>query len=178
MAVGTTELPRAQLGGEWVPLEDAVIIAMLELAQCSASDEVWDLGCGDARTLAAAVRPPFAAARAVGVEVQADVAARAVAMDGVRVVVGNAADEALLAREGIARASVVLLFVTANLLHALAPILARLCAPDCRVVAATHAFDAPPVAQRVVSSDDLPAGTAPMPTGLRRTVRLWLVRDL
>lgn len=170
---------RVEMGGAFVPLEDAVIHAMLELAACSATDEVWDLGCGDARTLAAAVSPPFAAARAVGVELQSDVAARAVARDGVRVVVGNAADESLLAREGIARASVVLLFVTANLLGALAPILARLCAPDCRVVAATHAFHADwrPVAQRVVSSDDQPAGTPPMPAGLRRTVRLWLVRD-
>lgn len=173
-------LPRAELGGDFVPLEDAVIHAMLELAETGGADEVWDLGCGDARTLAAAVRPPFAAARAVGFELQPDVAARAAAMDGVRVVVGNAADEALLAREGIARASVVLLFVTANLLSTLEPIIARLCSPDCRVVAATHAFEGGwrPVAQRVVSSDDQPAGTAPMPSGLRRTVRLWVVRDL
>lgn len=172
-------VPRAQMGGDWVPLEDAVIHAMLEIAACSVSDEVWDLGCGDARTLAAAVRPPFGATRAVGVELHGDIAARAVETNGVRVVVGNAADEALLAREGIARASVVLLFVTANLLSTLAPIFARLCAPDCRIVAATHTFDADwrPVAQRVVDSDNQPAGTAPMPAGLRRTVRLWIVRD-
>ncbi|KAJ1626457.1 hypothetical protein T492DRAFT_910094 [Pavlovales sp. CCMP2436] len=147
-------VPRAHLGGGWVPLEAPVIMAMLELASCCATDNVWDLGCGDARALHMAVRSPFSAAAATGIELDPEVAARAAtaraegALAGseanviARIIVGDAADEELLTGTGISEATLVVLFVTPGLLGALAPLLRKLCSPACRVIAATHSFDA------------------------------------
>ncbi|KAG8470869.1 hypothetical protein KFE25_009290 [Diacronema lutheri] len=175
-------VPRAHHGGEWVPLEMPVLTAMLELARCTAEDSVWDLGCGDARALTVALLPPFSAASATGVELSAHTAALAAAhiehalarpdvRARVRIIVGDAADPLLLANAGIASASVILLFVAPALMRALAPILRAHCAPTCRVVAATHAFDPvwPAFEQRVFEGA--------FAAGLRRTIRLWRVGD-
>lgn len=188
-------LARAHHGGAFVPLEAPVITAMLELARCTPADSVFDLGCGDARVLTAAVLPPFSAACATGVEANPQVAALAKARIGsvlgpdvrVRVIVGDAADAVLLAEAGISSASVVLLFVAPALMLALAPLLHSLCAPTCRIVAATHAFGPAwrHAEQRVVGGvggGQLPGGPgavdgAPLPAGMRRTIRLWLAGD-
>eukprot|EP00004_Rigifila_ramosa_P002678 TRINITY_DN12760_c0_g1_i1.p2 TRINITY_DN12760_c0_g1~~TRINITY_DN12760_c0_g1_i1.p2 ORF type:complete len:114 (+),score=27.71 TRINITY_DN12760_c0_g1_i1:3-344(+) len=56
--------------------KETTAAAALQLAKVTADDVVFDLGCGDARVLTEAARPPFGA-RGVGVEIEEDVAALA-----------------------------------------------------------------------------------------------------
>src|SRR5688572_18258782 len=50
----------------YVPTDDAVVAAMLRLAEVGPDDVVYDLGCGDGRIVVAAAR---LGARAVGVDI-------------------------------------------------------------------------------------------------------------
>jgi len=51
----------------WVPTPDAVVHAMLTMAQVTPQDLVLDLGAGDGKIAIAAAKPPFGA-RSVGIE--------------------------------------------------------------------------------------------------------------
>jgi SAM-dependent methyltransferase len=95
----------------WVPTFDAVILAMLSMAQVTAQDRVLDLGAGDGRIAIAAAKPPFSA-RAVGIEYDAELVGLAgclVAADGladrVRIVRGD------IFKEDLGQPSVVTLFL-------------------------------------------------------------------
>jgi len=69
----------------WVPTFDAVMIAMLSMAQVTPEDRVLDLGAGDGRIAITAAKPPFGA-RARGIEYDAELAQLAtclVAAEGV-----------------------------------------------------------------------------------------------
>lgn len=57
----------------WVPTFDAVVLAMLGMAQVTSQDLVVDLGAGDGRIAIAAAKPPHDA-RAVGVEYDPELA--------------------------------------------------------------------------------------------------------
>jgi SAM-dependent methyltransferase len=79
----------------WVPTFDAVILAMLSIAQVGPQDRVLDLGAGDGRIAIAAAKPPFGA-RAVGIEYDRELAKLAACFvqveglaDRVRIVEGD-----------------------------------------------------------------------------------------
>jgi SAM-dependent methyltransferase len=55
----------------WVPTSDAVVLAMLTMAQVAPEDLVIDLGAGDGRIAIAAAKAPFGA-RSVGIEYDPD----------------------------------------------------------------------------------------------------------
>jgi SAM-dependent methyltransferase len=99
----------------WVPTFDAVVLAMLGVAQVTPRDLVLDLGAGDGRIAIAAARAPFGA-RAVGIEYDPDLAKRAACLveaeglaDRVRIVEGD------IFREDFGKASVVTLYLLPQL---------------------------------------------------------------
>jgi len=79
----------------WVPTFDAVVLAMLSMAEVTPQDRVLDLGAGDGRIAITAAKPPFGA-RAVGIEYDPDLAKLAACLvqveglvDRVRIVEGD-----------------------------------------------------------------------------------------
>ncbi len=99
----------------WVPTPDAVVHAMLTMAQVTPQDLVVDLGAGDGRIAIAAAKPPFGA-RSVGIEYDPDLArfagclvqAEGVA-DKVRIVEGD------IFKEDLGRATVVTTYLLPHL---------------------------------------------------------------
>jgi 16S rRNA A1518/A1519 N6-dimethyltransferase RsmA/KsgA/DIM1 with predicted DNA glycosylase/AP lyase activity len=55
------------VGAPWVPTSMSMVQKMLELAEVGSDDVVYDLGCGDGRTVLTAAR--VYGARAVGIEI-------------------------------------------------------------------------------------------------------------
>jgi SAM-dependent methyltransferase len=99
----------------WVPTFDAVVLAMLSMAQVTPRDLVLDLGAGDGRIAIAAAKAPFGA-RAVGIEYDPDLAKRAACLvqveglaDRVRIVEGD------IFKENFGGASVVTLYLLPHL---------------------------------------------------------------
>jgi hypothetical protein len=99
----------------WLPTSDAVVVAMLTMAQVTAQDLVLDLGAGDGKIALAAAKEPFAA-RAVGIEYDADLAKRAACLvqaeglaERVRVVQGD------IFKEDFAAPSVVTMYLLPQL---------------------------------------------------------------
>jgi hypothetical protein len=95
----------------WVPTSDAVVLAMLSMAQVAPVDRLLDLGAGDGRIAITAAKPPFGA-RAVGVEYDPDLAKLAACLvqaegltDRVRIVEGD------IFKEDFGDASVVTLYL-------------------------------------------------------------------
>ena len=83
----------------WVPTWDAVVLAMLSMAQVTPEDQVLDLGAGDGKIAIAAAKQ--FGARAVGIEFDPDLAKRAACLvevegvaDKVRIVKGDIFAEA------------------------------------------------------------------------------------
>ena len=60
---------RRRLLGSWVPTKYSVIRSMLQLANITSEDVVYDLGCGDGRILIMAVKD-FGAKRGIGYELR------------------------------------------------------------------------------------------------------------
>jgi SAM-dependent methyltransferase len=99
----------------WVPTFDAVVQAMLTMADVGPQDLVLDLGAGDGRISIAAAKPPFGA-RSVGIEYDPALAKRASCLveaegvaDRVRIVEGD------IFEEDFAGASVVTLYLLPQL---------------------------------------------------------------
>jgi SAM-dependent methyltransferase len=99
----------------WVPTYDAVVLAMLSMAQVTPQDLVFDLGAGDGNIAIAAAKAPFGA-RAVGIEYDPDMAKRAACLvaaegvaDRVRIVEGD------VFKEDFGGASVVTLYLLPHL---------------------------------------------------------------
>lgn len=95
----------------WVPTSDAVVLAMLSMAQVTPEDRVLDLGAGDGRIAITAAKRPFGA-RAVGIEFDPDLAKLAACLvrveglaDRVRIVEGD------IFKEEFGDASVVTLYL-------------------------------------------------------------------
>jgi SAM-dependent methyltransferase len=95
----------------WVPTFDAVVLAMLSMAQVTSEDRLLDLGAGDGRIAITAAKSPFGA-RAVGVEYDSELARLATCLvqveglaDRVRIVEGD------IFKEDFGDASVVTLFL-------------------------------------------------------------------
>ena len=99
----------------WVPTFDAVVLAMLSMAEVTPQDRVLDLGAGDGRIAITAAKPPFGA-RAVGVEYDPDLAKLAACLvqaeglvDRVRIIEGD------IFKEDFGDASVVTLYLLPHL---------------------------------------------------------------
>jgi SAM-dependent methyltransferase len=95
----------------WVPSFDAVVLAMLSMAQVTPEDRLLDLGAGDGRIAITAAKRPFGA-RAVGIEYDPDLAKLAACLvqvegvaDRVRIVQGD------IFKEDFGDASVVTLYL-------------------------------------------------------------------
>lgn len=98
-----------------MPTYDAVVRAMLTMAQVTPQDQLLDLGAGDGKIAIAAAKAPFGA-RAVGIEYDPDLVKRALCLveaegvaDRVRIVEGD------LFKEDFGRASVVSLYLLPHL---------------------------------------------------------------
>jgi len=95
----------------WVPTFDAVVLAMLTMAQVTPEDRVLDLGAGDGRIAITAAKPPFGA-RATGIEYDPELAKLAACLvqveglaDRVRIIEGD------IFKEDFGDASVVTLYL-------------------------------------------------------------------
>jgi SAM-dependent methyltransferase len=125
----------------YIPTPQAVVDAMLELADVKASDVVYDLGSGDGRIVITAARRY--GARGVGIEIdptlvkQADAnAVTAGVADRVRFVNGN------MFTADIHEATVVTLYLLQSLNERLRPKLVRELQPGARIV--SHVFNMGP----------------------------------
>lgn len=117
----------------YVPMPDNLVTALLNMAQVTPHDVVYDLGSGDGRIPIAAAR--FFGARAVGIEIEPNLVRRSndnLAKAGVadRVTFINAD----LFETDISKASVVTLFLNPGVNARLAPKLQHELRPGTRVV--------------------------------------------
>jgi len=122
----------------FVPTPDTVVQAMLDVANVTSSDVVYDLGCGDGRIVIAAARDR--GARGVGIDIdpsrirEATANARAAGVtDKVQFM------EADLFATDISEATVVTLYLLPSLNRKLMPKLLEELRPGTRIV--SHAFD-------------------------------------
>jgi cyclopropane fatty-acyl-phospholipid synthase-like methyltransferase len=125
----------------YVPTPDAVVRAMLDLAQVSPADVVFDLGSGDGRIVIAAAK--MYGARGVGVELDPELnktaeknARKAGVADKVMFV------RADLFKADLSEATVVTLFLSPNINARLEQKLRRELRPGARIV--SHRFTMPP----------------------------------
>lgn len=120
------------------PTPTEVVEAMLDLAKLQSGDVLYDLGSGDGRIVIAAARRP--GVRAIGIDIDAELVARA-RDNAERAGVGERAAfrvEDLFTAE-IGDASVVTLFLGAELNLRLRPRLLEMLAPGTRIV--SHQYD-------------------------------------
>jgi SAM-dependent methyltransferase len=122
----------------FVPTPNEVVDKMLEMAKVTASDVVYDLGCGDGRIVITAAQKY--GVRAIGVDIDPKRIAEATAnakaakvTDKVRFIEGD------LFETDISEASVVTLYLLTRLNEKLKPKLMKDLKPGTRVV--SHAFD-------------------------------------
>ncbi len=123
----------------WVPTQDAVVEAMLQMANVTKNDVVYDLGCGDGKIVIAAAK---LGARGVGVDIdpqrvaEANAAVTAAGVgDRVRIVHGDIFDPAIT----IGEATVVTLYLLPSLNVKLMPRLKSELKPGTRIV--SNSFD-------------------------------------
>ena len=122
----------------YVPTSDTVVNAMLNLADVSSEDVVYDLGSGDGRIVIAAARN--FGARGVGIDIDPERieesnenASKAGVTDKVKFI------EADLFESDFSEASVVTLYLLSSLNEKLRPMLMQQLKPGTRIV--SHAFD-------------------------------------
>jgi SAM-dependent methyltransferase len=99
----------------WVPTPDAVVHAMLTMAQVTPQDLVLDLGAGDGKIAIAAAKPPFGA-RAIGIEYDPQLAKLAgclVQAEGVADKVGIVQGD--IFKEDLSRATVITMYLLPQL---------------------------------------------------------------
>ncbi len=174
VAVGLTAAPRlaarSQQGlpapaslAPYVPTPQDVVDRMLELAQVTDKDVVYDLGCGDGRIVITAAKKY--GAHGVGVDIDPQRVAESednARKAGVERLVSFKLQDALTV--DVSKATVVTLYLLSASNMKLRPILTRQLAPGARIV--SHAFsmgDWEPA--KVVQYDDQ--------RGIARTLYLW-----
>jgi cyclopropane fatty-acyl-phospholipid synthase-like methyltransferase len=135
-STGVAQAPQRKPDVIWIPTEDAVVTAMLKLANVTKNDVVYDLGCGDGRIVIAAARQ--FGARGVGVDIDPELIARANAAavkagvaDKVKFFVGDIFDPGLKIND----ATVVALFLLQSMNERLRPRLQAELRPGSRIVA-------------------------------------------
>ena len=125
----------------YVPTPDAVVSAMLEVAQVGPGDVVYDLGSGDGRIVIEAARKY--GARAVGIELDPDLNKKALK----NAQKAGVADKVSFVRADffktdLSEATVVTLFLSPNINARLESKLRRELKPGARIV--SHRFPMPP----------------------------------
>ncbi len=148
----------------YVPTPQAVVEKMLELAQVTSKDVVYDLGCGDGRIVITAAKKY--GAHAVGVDIdperirESEANAKAA---GVEKLVTFKLEDAL--KVDVTQATVVTLYLLSSSNATLRPILTKQLKPGARIV--SHAFDMgdwQPVKTEHVTSE----------SSFTRTLYLWI----
>jgi len=162
-ASGISLSVRAQSLAPYVPTPQPVVEKMLALAQVTADDVVYDLGCGDGRIVITAAREY--GAHAVGVDIdpkrieESKVNAKAA---GVEKLVTFILADAM--KVDVSNATVVTLYLLSSSNAALRPILTRQLKPGARIV--SHSFkmgDWPPEKSEGITDEN----------GFTRTIYLW-----
>lgn len=153
----------AQSLAPYVPTPHHIVEKMLELAQVSSKDVVYDLGCGDGRIVITAAKKY--GARGVGIDIDPEriKESRANAKAaGVEKLVTFKLDDALKA--DVSEATVVTLYLLSSSNAMLRPMLTKQLKPGTRIV--SHAFsmgDWPPLTTETVDDE----------SGFKRTLYLW-----
>jgi len=139
VAAQQSQAPTREPDVIFVPTPQDVVDGMLKLAGVGPKDVVYDLGCGDGRTVVTAVKK-FGALRAVGVDIDPEriaesnaTAKEAGVTDKVKFILGD------LFEADIKEATVVTLYLLTSLNQKLRPKLWRDLKPGTRIV--SHAFD-------------------------------------
>lgn len=138
MASATYAQQGPQLDVPYVPTNQKVVDAMLELAGVSDNDVVYDLGCGDGRIVITAAKKYGASGRGIDIDPERirearENARQAGVEDQVEFV------EADLFESDFSEASVVTLYLLSSVNMKLRPILLKQLKPGTRIV--SHAFD-------------------------------------
>ncbi|MFO0938889.1 MAG: TIGR03000 domain-containing protein [Gemmataceae bacterium] len=126
----------------YVPTPDDVVLQMLKLAKVGKDDVVFDLGCGDARMVIAAVKES-GAKKGVGIDIdperivesKANVAKEKVEKK-VEILQGDLLDDKVLAK--VAEATVVMVYLGDEFNNLLKPKLLKVLKPGTRIV--SHRF--------------------------------------
>ena len=125
----------------YVPTPDAVVSAMLDVAQVTPADVVYDLGSGDGRIVVEAARKY--GARAVGIELDPELNKKAMKNAEKAGVAGKVSFvRADFFKTDLSEATVVTLFLSPNINARLQPKLRRELKPGARIV--SHRFPMPP----------------------------------
>ena len=125
----------------YVPTPDAVVHAMLDAAQVTSADVVYDLGSGDGRIVIEAARKY--GARAVGIELDPELNKTATKNAQKAGVSGRVSFvRADFFKTDLSEATVVTLFLSPNINARLQPKLRRELKPGARIV--SHRFPMPP----------------------------------
>jgi cyclopropane fatty-acyl-phospholipid synthase-like methyltransferase len=125
----------------YVPTPDAVVSAMLDVAQVTSADVVYDLGSGDGRIVVEAARKY--GARAVGIELDPELNKKAMKNAEKAGVAGKVSFvRADFFKTDLSEATVVTLFLSPNINARLQPKLRRELKPGARIV--SHRFPMPP----------------------------------
>ena len=125
----------------YVPTPDAVVSAMLDVAQVTSADVVYDLGSGDGRIVVEAARKY--GARAVGIELDPELNKKAMKNAEKAGVAGKVSFvRADFFKTDLSEATVVTLFLSPNINARLQPNLRRELKPGARIV--SHRFPMPP----------------------------------
>jgi SAM-dependent methyltransferase len=162
-AVGTSMSPPQQSLAPYVPTPQPIVEKMLELAQVTSEDVVYDLGCGDGRIVITAAKKY--GAHAVGVDIDPDRIKESLAnakTAGVENLVTFRLEDAM--KVDVSPATVVTLYLLTGSNAALRPILTRQLKPGSRIV--SHSFgmgDWQPLKTETVSDE----------SGFTRTLYLW-----
>jgi SAM-dependent methyltransferase len=148
----------------YVPTPQYVVEKMLELAQVTSRDIVYDLGCGDGRIVITAAKKY--GAHAVGVDIEPERIRESIAnakAAGVEDLVTFKLEDAL--KVDVSQATVVTLYLLTSSNEALRPILTKQLKPGARIV--SHAF---------AMGDWQPQKTELIPheSGFNRTIYLWI----
>lgn len=147
----------------YVPTPQPVVEKMLELAQVTSNDVVYDLGCGDGRIVITAAKKY--GARAVGVDFDSERIEESKAnakAAGVEHLVTFIEADAM--KVDVSEATVVTLYLLSSSNAALRPILTKQLKPGARIV--SHSFrmgDWPPEKSESIADN----------TGFTRSIYLW-----
>lgn len=148
----------------YVPTPQQVVEKMLELAQVTSKDVVYDLGCGDGRIVITAAKKY--GAHAVGVDIDPDRIKESIAnakAAGVEDLVTFIQEDAM--KVDVSPATVVTLYLLTSSNEALRPILTKQLKPGARIV--SHSFgmgDWTPTRKERVSDGN----------GFNRIIYLWI----
>jgi uncharacterized protein (TIGR03000 family) len=133
------EASRPKLDVPFLPTPDEIVDKMLELADVTSKDVVYDLGCGDGRIVVAAARKH--GAHGVGIDLNPERV-----KESLKNVKKNKVEKLVDIREGDAlkvadldKATVITLYMLPEFNEKLRPILQKKCKPGTRIV--SHEFD-------------------------------------